>query len=458
MARRLALVNATKRELAGFKALRQILQPDFDVLINKDDLRYTTLKECFLLILGGSQDKFTKAEVDTLWQFLEDGGRMLVMLSEGGETKLGTNINYFLEHYGVAVNPDCVVSSVYVGQPHPKRAIISDGVLNREIAREANRAKEKGSEKPIITTGKKEQVARSLSILYPFGATLEVQKPAVPILSSGKQCTPMQRPIAASVENIKGKGRLVVIGGYHLFDDEFIKEEQNKILANIIINYLKDTTFKLNTLDSEEPDLLSAVTTPDTIDLSSRVRSELQESERVPVDYTSLFDPTLFKFDLMNIPPVLNLYRQMSLPHQILALVPPEFEVPLPSAKFAVFPPQFRELPKPHLELFDLEEEFASERVALAKLTNKCTNAEDELESFVQESGEILGINALFAQAASLKPSITEDLAQKSGAKGKTGQNEQQRPSARLILEFMLRQILQFRCQNQGSEIGKPKF
>ncbi|KAA6382416.1 MAG: hypothetical protein EZS28_022057, partial [Streblomastix strix] len=84
----------------------------------------------------------------------------------------------------------------------------------------------------------------------------------------------------------------------------------------------------------------SAVTTPDTIDLSSRVRSELQESERVPVDYTSLFDPTLFKFDLMNIPPMLNLFRQMSLPHQILALVPPEFEVPLPSAKFAVFPPQ----------------------------------------------------------------------------------------------------------------------
>ncbi|KAA6385235.1 MAG: hypothetical protein EZS28_019240, partial [Streblomastix strix] len=51
---------------------------------------------------------------------------MFVMLSEGYETKLGTNINYFLEHYGVAVNADCVVSSVYVGQPDPKRAIISE--------------------------------------------------------------------------------------------------------------------------------------------------------------------------------------------------------------------------------------------------------------------------------------------------------------------------------------------
>ncbi|KAA6376078.1 MAG: hypothetical protein EZS28_028392, partial [Streblomastix strix] len=110
-----------------------------------------------------------------------------------------------------------------------------------------------------------------------------------------------------------------------------------------------------------------------------------------------------------------------------------EFEVPLPSAKFAVFPPQFRELPKPHLELFDLEEEFASERVALIKTDYQMcvqliyyisTNAEDELESFVQESGEILGINALFAQDASLKPSITEYLTQESDAKGKIDQNQ----------------------------------
>ncbi|KAA6327106.1 MAG: putative Intraflagellar Transport Protein 52, partial [Streblomastix strix] len=154
-----------------------------------------------------------------------------------------------------------------------------NGVLKDEMAREANGAKEKGSEKRIIRSGKKEQVAHSLWIVYPFGATLEVQKPAVPILSSGKQCIPIYQ---------KGKGRLVIIGGYHLFDDEFIKEDQNKILVNIIINYLKDTTYKHNKQDSEKPDLLSAVTTPDTIDLSSRVRSELQESERVPVDYTSL--------------------------------------------------------------------------------------------------------------------------------------------------------------------------
>jgi len=37
-----------------------------------------------------------------------------------------------------------------------------------------------------------------------------------------------------------------------------------------------------------------------------------------------------------------------------------------------VFPPQFRELPAPCLDLFDLDEQFSSEKVRLAQQTNKC--------------------------------------------------------------------------------------
>lgn len=39
---------------------------------------------------------------------------------------------------------------------------------------------------------------------------------------------------------------------------------------------------------------------------------------------------------------------------------------------FQVFPPQFRELPAPNLDLFDLDEQFSSEKVRLAQQTNKC--------------------------------------------------------------------------------------
>jgi len=37
-----------------------------------------------------------------------------------------------------------------------------------------------------------------------------------------------------------------------------------------------------------------------------------------------------------------------------------------------VFPPSFRELPPPKLDLFDLDEHFTSEKARLAQLTNKC--------------------------------------------------------------------------------------
>ena len=39
---------------------------------------------------------------------------------------------------------------------------------------------------------------------------------------------------------------------------------------------------------------------------------------------------------------------------------------------FQVFPPTFRELPPPSLELFDLDEQFSSEKVRIAQITNKC--------------------------------------------------------------------------------------
>ena len=80
---------------------------------------------------------------------------MLVMLSEGGEAKLGTNINFLLEEFGIALNngtctlicchvdltmtvvSDAVTRMAYYKFFHPKEALITTGVLNRELARAA---------------------------------------------------------------------------------------------------------------------------------------------------------------------------------------------------------------------------------------------------------------------------------------------------------------------------------
>lgn len=64
---------------------------------------------------------------------------------------------------------------------------------------------------------------------------------------------------------------------------------------------------------------------------------------------------------------------------------------------FQVFPPSFRELPPPPLELFDLDEAFSSVFTTLTQFTNKYvaaalgTNQTDvEIVLYVQECAKIL--------------------------------------------------------------------
>ena len=68
-------------------------------------------------------------------------------------------------------------------------------------------------------------------------------------------------------------------------------------------------------------------------------------------------------------------YEKMRVRHEPLTLIAPQFETPLPALQAAVFPPSFRELPPPALELYDLDEQFSTESARLAQLANKCTSS-----------------------------------------------------------------------------------
>jgi len=88
-----------------------------------------------------------------------------------------------------------------------------------------------------------------------------------------------------------------------------------------------------------------------------------------------------------------------------------------------VFPPSIREPPPPALDLFDLDDHFASERVRLAHLTNKCS--EDDLDYYIREAGAVLGV---------------------------TGSLPPDRRDARYVLQHVFLQIVEWKKLNQEPE------
>lgn len=154
-----------------------------------------------------------------------------------------------------------------------------------------------------------------MNFVYPHGSTLNVLKPAVPVLSTGQLAYPLNRPIAAFWGKKGGpSGRLAVLGSPQLFGDNFLEEEENSKLQDVIFKWLFGE-FQLDQIDSESPDLAEYHYVPNTEELSERLRSCLQETEELPKDHTLLFDDTLFKIDTSQIPEIVHLYEVIFIIH-----------------------------------------------------------------------------------------------------------------------------------------------
>jgi len=302
----------------------------------------------------------------------------------------------------MAFNSDAVLRTVYYKYPHPKEVHISNGVINREIniaagKRSAVPAPGSGGVMPPAISSSSPQ--SSLAFAYPYGASLAVQKPAYPVLSSGHLAFPLNRPICAlwqaKSSRVPGMapGRLCLIGSSYVFHDDWLDKDENAKLVDVLLRWLTASDeMAMDPIDAEEPDIADYHHLPDSEVLAERVRCCLQETEEVTKDFTTLFDDSLFKFDTSLIPEAVELYRKLDVKHEPLALIPPQFDHPLPPLSPAVFPPSLREPPPPSLDLFDLDDMFASEKVRLAHLTNKCND--DDLEYFIKEAGDLLGVNA----------------------------------------------------------------
>lgn len=78
---------------------------------------------------------FSATELQDIRRYVDEGGRVMLMLAEGGEQKLGTNINAMLEQLGISVNNDTVIRKTFFKYLHPKEAYVGNGCLNDELVR-----------------------------------------------------------------------------------------------------------------------------------------------------------------------------------------------------------------------------------------------------------------------------------------------------------------------------------
>ena len=362
----------------GLKILSQKLKSKWKLLSWKDDISMLSIAPGQIFIIPGPCEKFSAVEIKALAQFVESGGNLVVLLGEGGESKYDTNINFLLEEYGIMINSDSVIRTSYFKYFHPKEVLITGGLLNREVTKAS-----------LSLSHHNDGSEPTMNLLYPFGSTVSVRKPAIPILSTGNASYPLNRPVCAFAR--AGKGRIVVLGSVAFISDSYVEKEDNFLLLEIMLEWLTGSNININQIDADDPDVSDYYYLPYTAKLANRVYFSLQECDEIPRDFTRLYSHALYKLDSSVLPSVLEAYTEFEIKHEPLQLISPQFETPLPSLNAAVFLPELDECDPPLLELYDLDDHFSSPRIRLAQLTNKCTDT--DLDYFIHEAAKILGVD-----------------------------------------------------------------
>jgi intraflagellar transport protein 52 len=337
--------------------------------------------------VGPRRDLATE-EVTLLESYVSSGGACLIF-SESPPPLFGQ----FVRKFGVTVS-DPVIAPTYICYIDPHQITVQQGLVNRAVAQFCK--------EPNPT------------FAFPMGSTLDINLPSVPLLTSGLSSYPLNRPIIAHARI--GKGTLTVFGSAHVFSDEWIKCESNGKLAKFIIGLIITKTEALNEIDAEHPEVTERWYTPDIQSMSERLRSCIHESEKLRPDFKENFDRGFFRMDMSFVAQSERVASILGIKNEPLDTVKPQFDTALPPLTPAVFPPQMREPRGPTLELFDLDDAFASPKTRLAQLAQR--TPPKNAEKFIIQASKILGI----------LPNLPENK--------RTGKD---------VLEFVFTQIVKFK-------------
>jgi intraflagellar transport protein 52 len=331
---------------------------------NKDPFTADVLKNVACLWIFQPRSDLTNDEVTVLKTYLEAGGNIIFSCAD----KCPPNFAAFIKSYGMTIS-EPVISPVYINYIDPRHVTVQQGVLNRAITEFIK------VEQPTFA--------------YPNGYVLETSVPASPILSSGASSYPLNRPTIA-VSRVKS-GTLTVIGCPLMFSDEWFRKENNEQLFQFLVNLIITKKAHLNKIDREHPEVTERICTPDVMVMSERLRSCIQEGEKLRPNFTDNFNKGLFKMDMSFVADSVSVANTLGVHDEQLDIVRPVFDTALPPLTPAVFPPQMRVPKDPVLELFDLNDIFASKTARLAMLAQK--TPPKNIEKFIIQVSKILNIS-----------------------------------------------------------------
>ena len=363
----------------------------------KKEFKLDKMRAANLIVIGEPKTLFTPDEINILKQYLEEGGNLLIMEGEQGDTKNNTNLNDFLKDYGITFHGDSVVRTAYFKYFHPKQCFIDTLTVHPGFLRtikNMKKSKKIDLMSEDIPGQDEDDDDCPLKIIYPFGQSLDIdpKKSNISTLfTSGKIAYPMNRPLCAVTTSKSKKGKLCVLGSINFIDNSYIDKEENMKVVDGLIKWL----LGMNNADIVSPSksvkINDYIYIPNIISISDKVKSCLDEAKEPPANFNDLYDMNMFKIDNELVPESIALYDKLHVKHEILGIIPPQFETPLPPLQLAVFDPIIKDFPVPNLELFDLDEQFASEKIKLAQTTNKCTD--EDLEFYILQCADILGIS-----------------------------------------------------------------
>lgn len=342
--------------------IESLLAPVSEVRTFKGDITADTLKGITSIWFFGPRRDLKKEESDVLEAFVQGGGAVLIL-----GAKLPPLFEAFVRKVGVTV-VEPVISPTYICYVHPKQVTVQQGIVNRAVSDFAK--------------------VKNPTFAFPMGSTLDVAPPSVPVLTSGLSSYPLNRPVISY--GSFGKGTVTVFGSPHMFTDEWITKESNEILAKFMIGLVVSKTEQLNKIDADHPEVSERYYTPDVESMSQNVRCCIQESEKLKPNLCDNFDKGKFHMDMSFVAQAQQVASVLGIKNEPLETVKPQFDTALPPLTPAVFPPQMREPKEPALELFDLDDAFASPKTRLAQLAQR--TPPKNVEKFILQAAKILGI------------------------------------------------------------------